>query len=234
MIDEVDKYRMTKGFVFQPSFFKQINRKTRVGDRERAYRYICEYVFLGKVPEVKENDILADFWDGTYPILHKLKAMSIASTASSTKRSTKASTKDSTTDRLSTDLLQGEERIKEKDKGEGVSKENIGTPTLDDVRKFAQDNKLKVNPTRFYKYYQARGWQANGQPIHDWKALLESWVETDEPEKPEKSYKPIEPFKTCPVCGSGETSQQGMYAMCLNPECDKTFTWINNEWREDR
>ena len=117
---------------------------------------------------------------------------------------------------------------------EGESQRERGTPTLDDVRKFTQDNKLKVNATRFYKYYQARGWQANGQPIHDWKALLESWVETDEPEKPEKSYKPIEPFKTCPVCGSGETSQKGMYAMCLNPECDKTFTWINNEWRVDK
>ena len=31
-MDEVDKYCMTKGFIFQPSFFKQISRKAKTSD----------------------------------------------------------------------------------------------------------------------------------------------------------------------------------------------------------
>lgn len=35
------------------------------------------------------------------------------------------------------------------------------------------DRHLTVDPVRFFKYYEARGWTANGQKIRDWRKLLE-------------------------------------------------------------
>lgn len=262
MSDEVDKFCMTKGFIFQPSFFKQISRKAKITDRERAYRYICEYMFLGKLPEFPESDILADFWDGTYPTLHKVKALVLSKLKDDTTGDTSPSTSGSTTKSTSGDMSPSTSRstsIKDngngkrnKDKGGGgaMAKDIYNTadsaaasartapPTLEEAEEYARAEGIRTNVRKFHSYYSARRWIfPDGEPVRDWKALLITWASRDredEKPEPEKSCKPIEPFKTCPKCGSTNTSQQGMYAMCLNPECDKTFTWINNEWREDR
>ena len=253
MSDEVDKFCMEKGFTFQPSFFKQINRKAKVSDRERAYRYICSYMFQGKVPDIKEDDILADFWDGTYPTLHKSKALVLAKQKEDTTGSTSPSTSKSTSGSTSPsgDQVQREHNAEYfyqgngigngngyKDKGEGESHRNIAAPTFEDVQNFAEAEKLRTDTRKFYNYYSARDWKTNGEPVHDWKALLRVWASRDKaeekPEKPEETFKPITDFKKCPVCGSEEVSQKGMYAMCLSSRCGKTFTWTNNKWRLDK
>ena len=256
MCDEVDKYCMANGFVFQPSYFKQINRKAKVADRERAYRYICEYIFLGKLPEIKESDILADFWDGTYPTLHKLKAMSLAntkpSTASSTKpstsSSTKASTKPSTKAGLASDCLSeyGNGNGNGKGNGYGIGggeppispKGGIAAPTLEETEEFARTENIRTNVRKFHSYYSARSWTTNGEPIHDWRALLRTWAERDKPdEKPpapqRKRYEP-EPTERCPLCGSEDITFRHDYGICNG--CKKGLNWdyYNREWKEQK
>ena len=255
MSDIVDSFCMPKGFVFQPSFFKQINRKAKASDRERAYRYICEYMFLGKRPEITEGDILADFWDGTYPTLHKVKASVLAKIKNDTSESTSGSTsKDTPQD---TSQRQGEvqrevqgghvgkylfQRNKEKgerNKEKGVCppispKGEIAAPTLDEVRKFAEESGLKnINPVRFYTYDQATGWMRKGDPIKDWRSLMETWTEDDKPEVPEKPYHPVEELTECPYCHSSNVEHQGMYGFCH--ECDRCLKWstTKGEWMED-
>ena len=258
MSDDVDKYCMENGFVFQPSYFKQINRKAKVSDRERAYRYICEYVFLGKLPDIKDDDILADFWDGTYPTLHKLKAMSLSktgqgnepdtnpsttsSTKPSTRSSTSASTKPSTKPGLATDYLSeyGNGNGNGNGYGNGEGEPPISpkgghataAPSFEEVEEFAQAEHLRTNARKFYDYYSARSWTTKGEPVHDWKALLRVWASRDKAEeKPEEPSRPVADFTTCPVCHGGNTSQKGLYAMCH--DCDRSFTWTGKDWRQD-
>ena len=254
MSEVVDSFCMPKGFVFQPSFFKQINRKAKASDRERAYRYICEYMFLGKRPEITEGDILADFWDGTYPTLHKVKAAVLSKIKNDTSGSTSGSTsKDTPQD---TSQRQGEVQkevqgehigkylyLRKKEKGERNKEKGVcppispkgetDAPTLDDVKKFAEESGLKnINPVRFYKYYKAMGWKRKGEPIEDWRSLMEYWTEPETPPEPEKPYHPVEDLTECPYCHSLDVDSKGMYGRCR--ACKRSLTWstAKGEWKE--
>ena len=49
-------------------------------------------------------------------------------------------------------------------------------PSLDDVKAFVSDKKLKVSPDRFFYYYEARDWKdRSGQEITNWKMALMGW-----------------------------------------------------------
>ena len=48
-------------------------------------------------------------------------------------------------------------------------------PSLDDIKNYCKDHKSKIDPNRFYSYYEAIGWILNGQPVHNWKALIDTW-----------------------------------------------------------
>ena len=54
-------------------------------------------------------------------------------------------------------------------------KEREGTPTLDDVISYCQQMSFTFSPERFFDYYEAIGWQKNGQPIMNWKAVARNW-----------------------------------------------------------
>ncbi len=54
-------------------------------------------------------------------------------------------------------------------------KEREGTPTLDDVISYCQQMSLTIDPERFFNYYEATGWQKNGQAITNWKAVARNW-----------------------------------------------------------
>lgn len=57
-------------------------------------------------------------------------------------------------------------------------------PSLDDVRQYASENSLSVDPERFYDYYEANGWTINGKAqMKDWKAAMRNWSrrEKDKP-----------------------------------------------------
>ena len=259
MSDEVDKYCMVKGFIFQPSFFKQISRKAKVGDRERAYRYICEYMFLGKLPEFPEDDILADFWDGTYPTLHKVKALVLSKLKDDTSGDTSGSTSPGTSGDTSRDTPPSTSRSTSiKDNGNGIRNYGNGgggakdiykaadsaaartdPPTLEDAEEFARTEGIRTNVRKFHSYYSARRWIfPDGEPVRDWKALLRMWAERDrEDEKParpqRKRYEP-EPTDRCPLCGSEDITFRHDYGICNG--CKKGLNWdyYNREWKEQK
>lgn len=54
-------------------------------------------------------------------------------------------------------------------------KDREGTPTLDDVISYCQQMSFTFSPDRFFNYYEAIGWQKNGQPIMNWKAVARNW-----------------------------------------------------------
>ena len=48
----------------------------------------------------------------------------------------------------------------------------LSHPTIEDIRKYVKDNKLKfVEPERFFRYYENKAWSG----VQNWKNVLESW-----------------------------------------------------------
>lgn len=70
---------------------------------------------------------------------------------------------------------------------DGESKENLSTfqqsaqsPTLQEVKQYAEQKGIHTDVQKFYSYYSERGWKTkNGQPITNWKGTLAYWGKTD-------------------------------------------------------
>ena len=56
----------------------------------------------------------------------------------------------------------------------GKDKED-GGPSLGDVELFVQKEGIGINPYSFWKTFQERGWEIDGQPVRNWKAVLLAW-----------------------------------------------------------
>ena len=51
------------------------------------------------------------------------------------------------------------------------SKESV-SPSIDDVISYCRQMSFTFSPERFFNYYDALGWEKNGQPILNWKKVL--------------------------------------------------------------
>ena len=57
-------------------------------------------------------------------------------------------------------------------------------PTLEEVKEFIQEEKLTIDPVRFFSFYEGQDWKtASGYPIRDWKAKARSWQSTEKPKR---------------------------------------------------
>lgn len=68
-------------------------------------------------------------------------------------------------------------------KREGIERKApapLPAPTLEEVKAYADEIKSKVNPEKFYWYYQGRGWKRGEYPIEDWKAVFQHWQTTED------------------------------------------------------
>lgn len=48
-------------------------------------------------------------------------------------------------------------------------------PTLEELKKYIDDNKYNVDPERFIDYYTANGWTVGKNRMKDWKAAVRNW-----------------------------------------------------------
>ena len=64
------------------------------------------------------------------------------------------------------------------DKSLSLSSESREIPSLNDVVKFAVNQKINrvIDPEQFFNFYQDLEWKINGKPIKDWKSLLMTWA----------------------------------------------------------
>ena len=86
-------------------------------------------------------------------------------------------------DRRSTAYKEEEERKKNK-----AEKEERGAsaPTLEEVKEFIQEEKLTIDPVRFFNFYEGQDWKtAAGNPIGDWRAKARAWQSTEKPKRDE-------------------------------------------------
>ncbi len=59
------------------------------------------------------------------------------------------------------------------------SSKSAEIPTLEDVLNYVAAHSKKVDGSRFFNYYNARGWKIKGDQVTDWKSLLDSWEDKD-------------------------------------------------------
>lgn len=52
---------------------------------------------------------------------------------------------------------------------------NFIKPTLEEIKKYCEENTLKIDCEYFYDYYEANGWMINKNKMKDWKATLRNW-----------------------------------------------------------
>ena len=70
---------------------------------------------------------------------------------------------------------------------EGKEEKNIPSvyiPTRADVASYVSEKALPGDPDEIFDYYEAVGWEINGKPIKDWKAVVRRWKSYGKPEEP--------------------------------------------------
>ena len=60
-------------------------------------------------------------------------------------------------------------------KARGAHGAQTHPPTQQEIDAYAVQRQSHVLPQAFFEYYQARGWQLNGQPMRDWQACFRLW-----------------------------------------------------------
>jgi predicted phage replisome organizer len=82
--------------------------------------------------------------------------------------------------------IERESKKNKKESGNGKSSISRPSPdsipTINDISEFLKskdirESKIDFTANKFVNYYAARGWMIDGQPIYDWKALIEYWLE---------------------------------------------------------
>ena len=79
-------------------------------------------------------------------------------------------------------------------------------PTLDQVKAYCHERGDKVDPDRFFAYYEANGWSVGKRSMKDWKAAIRYW-ETDpaKQQQPQRKGNYFQQSETPPVVMTEET-----------------------------
>lgn len=68
------------------------------------------------------------------------------------------------------------QEIKEKDTLKGIQKEKrFVKPSLDEINAYCQERNNGVNASRFFDFYESKGWRVGNQAMKDWKAAVRTW-----------------------------------------------------------
>lgn len=69
------------------------------------------------------------------------------------------------------------------------SRAKFQKPSLDEIRLYCQERNNKVDPERFFNFYESKGWVVGKSPMKDWKAAVRTW-EQRRPETTRATYQP--------------------------------------------
>lgn len=68
---------------------------------------------------------------------------------------------------------------KETPKGVKKTASRFSTPTVDEVRTYAQEKGYSIDAEHFVDYYTSNGWRVGRNPMKDWKAAVRTWASRD-------------------------------------------------------
>ena len=64
---------------------------------------------------------------------------------------------------------------------QGCLSENKNIPSLEDITQYAVENHMRLDPVKFYKKNQERGWiTKKGEPVKNWKRLMWFWNDKED------------------------------------------------------
>jgi len=72
----------------------------------------------------------------------------------------------------------GSQRAVNGQQSKNVRKKEIPSvyiPSRADIRDYVDEEGLSADPDEIFDYYEALGWEINGKPIKDWKAVCRRW-----------------------------------------------------------
>ena len=73
-----------------------------------------------------------------------------------------------------------------------------GAPTLEEIKSFVKEEKLTIDPVRFFNFYEGQDWKtASGYPIKDWRSKARAWQSSEKPKRKEElpDYYNAEPIR---------------------------------------
>jgi len=53
-------------------------------------------------------------------------------------------------------------------------------PQVSDIKEYCESRKNRVDPEKFFDYYQSKGWMIGKNKMKDWKAAVRTWEKNDE------------------------------------------------------
>lgn len=82
-------------------------------------------------------------------------------------------------------------------RGHRAQPDNLKPPEFDEVRAYCAQRRSKVDPRRFFDFYQQGGWRdSRGQAVINWKQKLLTWEtygpESAEPPRQQSSFESID------------------------------------------
>lgn len=60
-------------------------------------------------------------------------------------------------------------------KKEKIKRKVFQKPTVEEINQYCTERGNKVDPQRFFDFYESKGWKVGKEPMKDWKACVRTW-----------------------------------------------------------
>lgn len=171
-------------------FPETIDAIKRYSPEDRCYLYeaMAQYAFTETRPEWPESDLKWLVWESlrqrVEAALRLSEARSRAGSIGGRQRITSTSKLKQTQAKRITVNPESETESDidtETDRKETnkEKRKRFSPPTLDEVKSYIDEKRLRVDPERFVAYYESNGWRVGRNPMKDWKAAVRTWARND-------------------------------------------------------
>lgn len=67
-------------------------------------------------------------------------------------------------------------------------KKTFKKPTVEEIRAYCTERKNKVDPERFFDFYESKGWKVGKSAMKDWRACVRTWEKQNFNNQEKKSF----------------------------------------------
>jgi hypothetical protein len=153
-------------FTFFRNYYDSI-KDIDVDEKKEILLAIVEYVFDNKEPQF--SGLKKTVWLLMMPYLSTSKNRSNNAKLKVNQNKIKSKSKANQTSSISTSI------------STSISNNNIfSKPSIEDITKYCRERSNKVNPQKFYDFYESKGWMVGRNKMKDWKASVRTWEKEDE------------------------------------------------------
>ena len=70
----------------------------------------------------------------------------------------------------------------------GTNRKRFSPPAIDEIKNYCSERNNSVDSSRFYDFYESKGWMVGKNTMRDWKAAVRNWERSEKKESGEKNY----------------------------------------------